>query len=476
MSRNSRLLFWAVLLTEATWWYTLVALGGVLVGLGHSPLHGIGVLLLLGAAAALSVALQSPHIGLLVAQGVSMAIALGAIYLAIALGGGSSAIPSFDPLWLLDALSGHSTARDLGQQVVGGLAGIVLWWRGMEIGGASEVDDLLFRSFKIGLVVITVGAVIDALAPIPLGMTWVGFVFFIVGISALMLNQLQGEAEEGMPERRWMQIALAVLGAVLLTGILLSLAVGGDAANLAGWLFGAIGAVVRGALLLLALPLAYAMGYAVSGLQWVIAHLFGRVEGTENLLQGALGALQELRDLAKGGSMPEWLSLFLTVLRWAALIYIALALLFFLYMAFVRRQPGQRGRAVRASSRGQTPLWSDLASLLSKLFPQPQAQAAEASPPLPQGSEPRRALLRLYYTTLHHFQQRGLGRQSFETPWEYESHTLARVWPGGGSSRLTRAFNGVRYGRQEPEAQEVQQMEEEVRQSLGTVAEQGPKR
>ncbi|MSQ41106.1 MAG: DUF4129 domain-containing protein [Dehalococcoidia bacterium] len=476
MGRNSRLLYWAILLMEATWWYTLVALGGVLVGLGNSPLHGIGVLLLLGAAAALSLALQSPHLDLLVAQGVSMAIALGAIYLAIALGGGGSAIPSFNLLWILDTVSGHSTGRELGHQVLGGLAGIVLWWRGMEIGAAPDVEDLLFRSFKIGLIVITVGAVIDALAPISVGMTWVGFVFFLVGLSALMLNQFQGESEEGVSGRRWMQIALGVLGAVLLTGILLSLVAVGGAASLAGWLFGAVGDVVRGVVLLVALPLAYAMGYAVSGLQWLIAHLFGQGEATGDLLQGSLGALQELRDLAKGRLMPDWLSGFLAVLRWAGLIYVALVFLFFLYLAFVRRQPGQRGREVRAFSRGQTPLWSDLASLLSKLFPQPKAQVAEDPPPQPRGSEPRRALLRLYYTTLNHFQQRGLGRQSFETPWEYESHTLARVWPGGGSSRLTRAFNTVRYGRQEPEAQDVRQMEEEVKQALETVAEQGPRR
>ncbi|GEM_PF-5765061 len=475
MSGNNRFLFVALLAMEATWWYTLIALAGTLVGVEGSPLSGIAVLLVFGAAAALSLALQAPHMDLLVAQGVSMVIALGTIYLAVALGGGLFGIATLNPLWLLDTLSGHSSPVELGQQVVGGLAGIALWWRGMEVGAAGEVDALLFRSFKIGLVVITVGAVIDVLAPTSLGMTWVAFAFFLAGLSALMLNQLQREAGAGMVERQWRQIALGVLGAVLLTGIVLSVMAGGDTANAAAWLFETVGEAVSRVLLLLALPLAYAMGSVVNGLQWLIAHLLGQAENRGDLMRGALGALQSLRDLAAGHHMPGWVALLVKLLEWGALAYIALVLLLLLYLAFVRRQPVQGGREARASSRGQTPLWADLASLLGKLFPQPRGQAAEASPPVPQGGDPRSVLLRLYYTTLRHFQQQGMGRRSFETPWEYERHTLARVWPGGVSRRLTDAFNGVRYGRQEPEEQEVREMEGEVQQAMGTVAGDAPR-
>ena len=462
MSGSTKFLLGALLVVETTWWYTLAALVGVLIGLGGSPLNGFSVLLVLAASAGLSVALQAPRIDILVAQGTAMVIALGVIYLAIAFSVGSLGGSAFQPLWLLDTLSGGASYHVLGQQILGAALGIALWWRGMDIGATASIDTLLLRSFKIGLIVITVGAVIDALAPLSFGMLWVAFAFFLAGLSALMLNQLQREGDGGGLEGRWLQIAIGTVGAVIVTGIVLSLAAGGAPAAVAGWVFGTVGAIVSWVLIIIATPLAYAMEYVVGGLQWLIERLVGEQESAARPFAGALNFLEELRERAGDRDVPALLSIIFTVLKWAFIIYCGLAILLLLYLAFMRRSGSKEGQAVRTSTWGETPLWQDLAMLLRKLFPQPRVQSAGAPLPVPQGEDPRSALLRLYYNALLYAQQRGVARRPSQTPLEYHRSTLRRVFPQEISRRLTEAFNRVRYGLWTPQEEEVQEMEQEV--------------
>ena len=470
MTWSSRFLFGALLVVETTWWYTIAALGGALLGLGGSPLNGVSVLLVLLVASLVSLYFQNPRLDIFLAQGVSLGIALVTIYLAIAISVEAPVAPAFHPLWLLDTLAGISAYSEVGRQFLGGFLGIALWWRGMEIASSTSIESLLFRSFRIGLAFVTVGALVDALAPLSFGMAWIAFAFFLAGLSALMLNQLQREGVGATPGRRWLQISLGTIGAVVITGLLLSLAAGGAPAAAAAGLFGAVGFLLRGIILLIAIPMAYVTDYLMRGVAWIVQRVFG--EGTA--LPGGgifefLREVEERREAQEPFHFPELLS---TLLQWGIIIYVVMAGLLLLYLAFVRRGRRAEGQVVRASTWGETPLWEDLASLFKKLLPHGREQNLQPGLPTPQGDDPRSGVLRLYYTVLLHAHRSGMARKPSQTPLEYHRSALMRFLPTEVSRRLTDAFNRVWYGGRHPDASEVQEMEAEVQGALEGMSQQ----
>lgn len=463
MTGTSKFLFASLVVVETTWWYTLATLLGVLIGLGESPLNGISVLLVLGVSAGLSLALQSPRIDILVAQAVAVFGALLTIYLAIAVTQGPQVGNWVQVLWLKETLFEGVSYLQIGQQITGGAVGIALWWRGMEIGSSSNLDALLLRSFKMGLFIVTGGAFIDALVPLSFGMMWVAFGFFVAGLSALMLNQVQQESMGGGIERRWIQIAGGTVGMVVLVGITMSVLTGGAPSAAAGWLAGTIGSIAWAILYMIAVPLAYVMEYVVRGLRWLIEGLITSNEGVTQPLGGVLRRLEELRNQAGDRELPEIISMIFTFLVWAVVIYLVLAVLLILYLSFVKRTPADQAGVTRTSTWGDTPLLEDMAMLLRKLFPQGNPQGQQVLLNMPVGDDPRSALLRLYYNALVYAQNIGMGRKNFETPLEYHQTSLSKVFEEATSRRLTEAFNLTRYGRDAPQQIIVENLEGEIR-------------
>ena len=463
MTGSSKFLFVSLIVVETTWWYTLAAVLGVLIGLGESPLNGIAVFLVLGVSAGLSLSLQSPRIDILVAQAVAVFGALITIYLAIAVSQGPQAGDWAQILWLKETLFQGVSYLQVGQQIIGGALGIVLWWRGMEIGSASNLDALLLRSFKMGLFIVTGGSIIDALVSVSFGMIWVAFGFFVAGLSALMLNQVHQEGIDGGIERRWIQIAGGTVGVVVLTGIVMSLLAGGAPAAAARWLTGSIGSIAGTIMYVIAIPIAYALEYLVMGLQWLIEGLITNNQGVAQPLGGVLRRLEELRHQTGERELPEIISIILTFIVWAVIIYLVLAVLLILYLSFVKRTPIDEDGVVRTSTWGDTPLLADMAMLLKKLLPQGNSQGQQVVLNIPEGDDPRSVLLRLYYNALVYAQDRGMGRKKFETPLEYHQSNLSKVFQEGTSRRLTEAFNFTRYGKDVPQQMVVRDLEGEVR-------------
>jgi hypothetical protein len=149
-----------VLLVEASLIYTVIAILGCVLKMDGSSLNPVAVFVILGVSCVASLYFQSSSSDPLLPQIASFVIGLLVLYLAVGISVKAPVAVTAEYGWIFHSFSGDYEYVELGRQVLGLIIGAIIWSRGMSIAATYEIENLLFRSFRIGSIIVTLGSVV----------------------------------------------------------------------------------------------------------------------------------------------------------------------------------------------------------------------------------------------------------------------------------------------------------------------------
>lgn len=462
---------------EATWLHAAVLVASSpLARAGDSlaapALSLAGIILLLGGAYALGVALRRSSLAFAGARLAQAAVAIVAVFLVVTweTGSGAAGLP-----WPLALLAGDFGAVGAGtegpRRLVGLVIGAILWWRGTRLSSGVDVDRTLF-SFTAGIAAMTVALLASHWQPrggsdqTPLALP-----FLALGLLALAAAHLErlGREEGVLLRRYWLGLPVLVAAATLGVGWGAARLVGGETHPLValGW------ALLRDALFWVAYPLLLALGLLagllISLLQLLtrnIAANFQQPEAVQGFVEGLESQLRAPVEL------PEWIGVALRLALVAALVG---AFLLLVAWALGRRGELAEGRAQeeRDSVFSASQLWRRLAGLLGNMFASKRQVLWAAAHPAAGWEE--RSMRRLYRAVLFGAARRGVARSPAQTPDEFQRDLDAKLqW--GEIQPVTAAFVASRYGGLHPTRTRLGEMERLWRRVRGVETTAGSQR
>ena len=377
---------------------------------------------------------------------VQTGLGAGVVYLAIAaqIGRGYTA---FDGFWIAKLLSGTSPDGYGFIALTGGIAGAVLWWRGIRVAMAEFPEDSLSFSFKLGIPVVAMAVLIDTTSDTDLNTFPTMLMFFTAGLGGLAIAHLLPESERAARARTWPKVIAGLVAGVLLAGVAISM-------------------VRKDMLDVVATPAWNGLTTAVYSVFWTIiapisVAFEAVVDATINLFSGwdpepeggaaaGNGAAQVTQEQLQAIAEEE--ALFyqvMQVIEWAFYVVLVIAVMLVL-VALLRRMLAGRGRAqtfgIRESVGGEVDLLTDAGKLLLKLVPDRLLRPGSGRRyVIPEGPPGIAETFRIYFRLLTLAEGRGLPRPPHETAAEYEG-TLAEAVPPDLARVATGAFDRACYG------------------------------
>jgi len=435
-----------VLLVESALVYTAIAVLGCVLKMGGSSLNPVAVFVILGSSCMVSLYFQKAHGDFVMPQVASFGIGILVLYLAVGISVKAPVSLAGEYAWIFHSFDGKYEYVELGRQVLGMMIGVAIWSRGMSIAATYEIDELLFRSFRIGSIVVTFGSVIDALFPIWLGMEWVAPVFFLSGLLCLVLTQFDSNENGASVRTGWMWLGIAIAALVVMIGVAFTFTVGGVASEFSKEVIRGVGVGITYMLLALAIPMLYVADWVINSLFWILNWILG--EGWQGQVGQVLDSLEGFEALRGESSRDSGgLSWFMTFLKWSIICIFLIGLfgaLFFSYIVGSRRRRASANRTQDIEGRGVS---EDVWNLFKKLIPDGIGIRRGALEGMSFGNDSRGIILRAYYTTLERAERNGFTRPTWQTSFEYQKATLDRILPTSLSLRLTSAFNQARYNK-----------------------------
>ena len=330
---------------------------------------------------------------------------------------------------------------------LGVIMGATLWWRGGRLASAAYPTESLASSFRIGLVVLGVAAVVDMVQPANLRIFPVMFLFFAAGLAGLSIGHILPAAQTPWKDGAWVKIVGAVVLIVVVTGLLFSLLQKSVLSLLSGPALTVLSALGTAIFYIVVIPIGFLVEYLIRILVFFIGLLPNSGESPEGVgaTAGVNEMLRGLREASDGGP-----SLFGLLLEWTALGVLILVVLFVLAKAFRRggrwlavKQVGER----ESLTEGVDPFF-DMARLLYGLVPDRfKREKGQDELKLPEDESGVVDVFRIYFGLLKLAKERGFPRSPNETPREYQQ-TLEKVFPQELVSLATSAFIRACYGHQ----------------------------
>ncbi|MBI2911959.1 MAG: DUF4129 domain-containing protein [Chloroflexi bacterium] len=459
---------------EATWLHAGVLVASSPLARAEDPLETpalslAGIVMLLGGAYTLGIALRRSSLdfaGARVAQAVAAVVAISLV-VTWETGSGDAGLP-----WPLAFLAGDLGAVGAGpegpRRLLGLLIGALLWWRGTRLSSGIDVERTLF-SFTAGVAAMTVSLLALHWRPGASGQGPLALPFLALGLLALAAAHLERlRRDEGVsPGRHWLGLPVLVAAATLGVGWAAARLVGGETQALAalGWV------LLRDALLWVAYPLLLALGLLagllISLLQLLTRNLVANIEQPE-----VQGFVEELESQMQAPVVPaEWIGVVLRLALVAALLGV-----FLLLVAWALGRRGEsaegRGQEERDSVFSASQLWRRLAGLLSSVFASKRQALWAAAQPAAGWEE--RTMRRLYRLILAGAARRGVARSPTQTPDEFQRDLDDRLrW--AQLRPVTTAFVASRYGGLHPTRARLGEMERLWREVRGASRIQNPK-
>jgi len=446
-----------------------MAILGCVLKMDGSSLNPVAVFVILGVSCVASLYFQSSSSDPLLPQIASFVIGLLVLYLAVGISVKAPVAVTAEYGWIFHSFSGDYEYVELGRQVLGLIIGAIIWSRGMSIAATYEIENLLFRSFRIGSIIVTLGSVVDALFPIWLGMDWVAPVFFLSGLLCLVLMQFDSHESGAIVRTSWLWLGLSICVLVVLIGVSFAFIVGASTSDLAKEGVRWFGLGFSYALLILAIPMLYVADWAINSLFWVLDVVLG--SEWQQQVGGVLDSLRTFEQL-RGEDVSDseghgWFTPFVKGTLVCIFLLIVFATLFFSYVAGSSRRRPLVGRSQDTEGRGVP---EDIWNLLKKLIPEGIGVKNSLLDDLPQGNDSRTIILRTYYKILERAEHNGFARQKWQTSFEYQQFTLVRILPSHLSLKLTFGFNQARYNKQstmDMEIDEARGIEQECESQEG---------
>lgn len=393
------------------------------------------------------------------------------------LSGLAMGVPS---LLVLTAWNGGKALLPFSMLVADGMSGVglfvgsilfllVIWWRGISMSREEVTLDIVRSSFQVGLVVMLVVSVIDAVATgrIVSGFLVIGF--FAVGLAGMAVARFSSDSgEEREMPAQWLWPIAASVGVVLILGLLISgIGLGGldDVTRAVAGAVGAAGYWMLEPLLMLVGLLA---GALVSLGNW-----FSDLMGGGNLdgLIEAQRRLDEFHESLRETEREPGGSALFTVMKWTAALLGAAAVSWIVYALFrARRRQGRNSEVIetRESLFSLERMGDDLGEALSGLF---SGMAGRG-----RSSRPRPRSPRDYYHSLLDLATRaGRSKETWETPREHQ-RDLSGILPADPVARIVDEFQDAHYGAAPPDPERLERLESGHRELENFLRENPPEK
>ena len=457
---REKLVTGALLLSESAW---LVALFGLLsfpFGATSSPLSWIAILATMTISLVWARTLSMVAMPTMLAYGLQMAAGAVVVYLMVA----TQVSPEADSLhlgWIGTLASGETSERFALRAVYGSLGGAILWWRGGHIGAADIPAESLTASFKIGVLVLAIAAVVDIAHPASLNVFPMMFVFFASGVAGLIVAHM-APATQQTAARSWTRVIGGLVGALVVIGLLFSLLREGTLAVIAApflWVLGILGQVV---FYVVIFPLAYIIDFITRGIFALLLWLRGEPQLDREFTPPLGGGAFE--GFAREGEAEPVAALLLQILQWSIVAAIIIGVLVLMALAFKRRARGRSESedGLRESLLEDADITYDFANLLFNMLPSRfRRRAANANLRVPSDDPNIVDVFRIYFGLLTLAEERGYPRQSSETPTEYR-RTLEGLFPRELARAATAAFIRACYGHHPAPREQIEEMREEL--------------
>ena len=447
---QDRLIFVALIFSESIWLYVIYSVLGIIAGIGHSPIPWGACVILYGFSLYSSRGISFFRINNFIAFLIQALIGSIVVYLAV----GYVSIPS-------DTAFSLSWAKGIGEwEYSGGEVGVVLvlafifavfsWFKGGLSSGTDFPLESLSRSFRIGILVLAAGAILDAFHTSNLGLKFLMVLFFVVSLSGLAVGRVRPSVGSIDSRSIWLKVAGLLVVLIGGVGVLFSFmkreildAIASPITTLLGWILDVFIYVV-------VIPIAYLAEYLIKGLLWIFGdpisaeEYLSRQEGAFELGMSARQIVQPTTEDAS--SIFSDIFEILIILLGASLL---IALLGFAFSRRIRwiRKPMESDRV--SISENIHP-FTDFLRLARGLLPSTNKSRTESKVyNLPAGiNEDTKSVLEHYYRMLDRGRRKGIERTLDSTPAEMV-RSLSTVFSYKSVSAITHSFVRICYGRKE---------------------------
>jgi hypothetical protein len=325
------------------------------------------------------------------------------------------------------------------------------WIRGVLRGQQRTGFEDVVGSFAVGIGVI---AVVELFAsgtgdaPDPVSLVPVPYV--AIGLLAIALSHAARSEDEFSRSfaPTWIMAvggALLGLGLIALLFILIDY---GAAVNLMADIGMAVGWVVGRIFYYVTWPFLWITEQGFTVFRWIFENLWGGERREQ--FQEESEEEQQQQEEDDSQPLPAWLRLLIRIFIGGTIVTALIIATGLLFTRYRRREAPQE---VKESIYQEGRLASDLGSLLGSLI-------GKLRPNFHLGGENLDPARRLYYDVLSAAEQRGVERQTGETPLEL-SPRLESTFAASTPRQITEVFDDVRYGALPPPAEEVQRLRQE---------------
>ena len=436
----------AIAVSESAWLYAILGVAALPLQLGSNPLNWFAVLAVLASSLVVSRALQALIISTTTAYLAQMFTGLVVIYLVL----GSQFSAGLDLAWA-GRLSGElgSDTYWLRAAIAAAMA-VGLWWRGGRIAASDSPEETLETSFRIGVAALAAAAIADAALPADLNVYPVLFIFTAASLAGLAVSHLSSPSEQAAKRAMWPKVIGALVLVVLLVGLIAGLVEN----TVLPLVTGAVRAVVGFTIERIVAPVLSTLLYPfVAAMDWLFRALLNlfRTDLEQQVAEGFNLAIPEVEQIEEKEGAPAVLQI-IQIAGIAVLTVVVVVALFFLARAFRRRRRGRYEYPEGARESviaGNDPLL-DAARLLFDLLPERLRRRRVRRDLRPPDGEPGVVeAFEIYYSLLGVAERRGVLREEYESPLEFEVR-LGPLFAPGLVEKATAAFNRACYGNLPP--------------------------
>lgn len=464
-SVQDRIVMLAAVAVESVWIYAGLSILALMMLPGGSPITWV---------AALSIMLVS----FAVTRGLSLVImptwmpyvvemALGTLTTYLVLGTQlQSAGQWMDIGWLSTMFAETRFEHFVRSAAIGGFASVLFWLRGGRIATSEFPVEHLGFTFRLGLIVLSVAAIVDIFNSADLRTFELMFVFFASGLAGLGTGHILPSTRRALAQRTWSRTIGTIVGSVLLLGLLFSLIQRGMLSFIATPLKFILDGIARVIFFVFIVPLVFILEFIISAIFSLLQRFAGEPpEGEQELQLGPPDMFEQFAQQAEQSEPSLWLQ----ILAGIAIALVVAGILLVLARAFRRnvrwRRVDEEGE--RESLYGDFDPTTDLARLLFGLLPDRfRRRKVDSHLRLPDDEQNIVDVFRIYFGMLTVAESRGERRPSSQTPGEHRS-ALRRVFPDRLVDMATAAFNRACYGRRATTREQIDEMQQLLEQASG---------
>ncbi len=445
MSNNrGKIILGALAVSDSIWIYAIMAVAGLTIGLGGSPISWAALLAFYAFAMFVSwvfMGLRGSAAALAIMEGL---VGLVAVYLTVA-AGSFHADRSFDMAWAVKLAGADLDATAVVGAVFSLIALLLLWRRAVTVVADDFAGERLKSGFKRGIVIIAIAALAEQLASREVGIQLLLAPFFAASLAGLAVSRLpeRGLGGKGVS---WVRVIGAAVLALIAIGLGLGLLGGVYGINVLRLMFKGWGLFVDGMLWVLRYPLEVVVNLIMLILNW-LRSMFGSEEPIEREMGGGLP--QSITEAADPAGENQLFETIFNIIQYPLLAIVLVGAFLVLALAYRRFTSGRRKEAdeERESIQEDPDAAGDLLKLLAGLLPSWMKREREEERPwrYPEDEPGVAEVFILYFDYLSAAIANGMTFIPGVTPSE-RAPAMQAALPGAQVALVTEMFNAACYG------------------------------